>query len=68
VELMTDGQTNPEIFPFYAERLKEVGFLLIVARKESTGFVFNRLWAAIKRKCLTIWSEGVSSLEELDTV
>jgi 3-hydroxyacyl-CoA dehydrogenase len=68
VELMTDGQTNPEIFPFYAERLKEVGFLPIVARKESTGFVFNRLWAAIKRECLTILSEGVSSPEELDAV
>ena len=68
VELMTDGQTYPEIFPFYVERLKEVGFLPIVARKESTGFVFNRLWAAIKRECLTILSEGVSSPEELDAV
>lgn len=68
VELMTDGETDPEIFPFYVERLREVGFSPIVARKESTGFVFNRLWAAIKRESLTILSEGVSTPEELDAV
>jgi 3-hydroxyacyl-CoA dehydrogenase len=68
VELMTDGETDPKIFPFYVERLKEVGFSPIVARKESTGFVFNRVWAAIKRECLTVLYEGVSTPEELDNV
>lgn len=68
VELMTDGFTDKEIFPFYVERLKECGMSPIVARKESTGFVFNRVWAAIKRECLTILSEGVSTPEELDRV
>lgn len=68
VELMTDGHTDPKIFPFYVERLKECGMSPLVARKESTGFVFNRVWAAIKRECLTILSEGVSTPEELDQV
>jgi 3-hydroxyacyl-CoA dehydrogenase len=68
VELMTDGETDPEIFPFYVERLKEIGFSPIVARKESNGFVFNRVRAAIKRKCLTVLYEGVSTPEELDNV
>ncbi|TAQ85330.1 hypothetical protein B7494_g6338 [Chlorociboria aeruginascens] len=68
VELMTDGETDEDIFPFYVERLKEVGMSPIVARKESTGFVFNRVWAAIKRECLTILAEGVSVPEELDRV
>lgn len=68
VELMTDGQTDEDLFPFYVERLKEVGMHPIVAQKESTGFVFNRVWAAIKRECLTILSEGVSTPEELDRV
>jgi 3-hydroxyacyl-CoA dehydrogenase len=68
VELMTDGQTDPEIFPFYVERLREVGMHPIVAKRESTGFVFNRVWAAIKREFLTILAEGVSTPEELDRV
>ncbi|MCJ1400021.1 hypothetical protein MMC11_003224 [Xylographa trunciseda] len=68
VELMTDGETSPEIFPFLVERLRGIGMHPIVARKESTGFVFNRLWAAIKREVLTILAEGVSVPEELDAV
>lgn len=68
VELMTDGETDEDIFPFYVERLREVGMFPIVARKESTGFIFNRIWAAIKRECLMVLAEGVSTPEELDTV
>jgi 3-hydroxyacyl-CoA dehydrogenase len=68
VELMTDGQTDEDLFPFYVERLKEVGMHPIVAQRESTGFVFNRMWAAIKREALTILSEEVSTPEELDRV
>ncbi|OHE94365.1 3-hydroxyacyl-CoA dehydrogenase [Colletotrichum orchidophilum] len=68
VELMTDGFTRPEIFPFMTERQKEVGTRPFTARKESTGFVFNRLWAAIKRETLSILAEGVSSPEEIDTL
>lgn len=68
IELMTDGQSDEAIFPFLVERLKAIGYHPIVARKESTGFVINRLWAAIKRETLTILSEGVSVPEELDSV
>jgi 3-hydroxyacyl-CoA dehydrogenase len=68
VELMTDGYTNPELLPFYAERLREVGMHPIIARKESTGFMFNRVWAAIKRECLMVLAEEVSTPEELDQV
>lgn len=68
VELMTDGFTDEAVIPFYVERLKECGMSPIVARKESTGFVFNRIWAAIKRECLTVLSEGVTTPEELDRV
>ncbi|KAI9650425.1 hypothetical protein NHQ30_000439 [Ciborinia camelliae] len=68
VELMTDGETAEEVFPWYVQRLREVGLHPIVARKESTGFVFNRVWASIKRECLMILAEGVSTPEELDSV
>lgn len=68
VELMTDGYTADNIFPFLVERSKEAGTLPYVARKESTGFIFNRLWAAIKRETLNILAEGVSVPEEIDSM
>ncbi|KAL4961860.1 putative 3-hydroxyacyl-CoA dehydrogenase [Aspergillus stella-maris] len=68
VELMTDGFTAPGIFPFMVERSKEAGTIPYVARKESTGFIFNRLWAAIKRETLTIMAEGISVPEEIDAI
>lgn len=68
VELMTDGKTEPAIFPWLEERHKEAGLHPIVAMKESTGFVFNRIWAAIKREVLKVIYEGVSTPDQIDKV
>lgn len=68
VELMTDGHTGEGIFPFLVERSKEAALIPYVARKESTGFIFNRLWAAVKREVLAILAEGVSVPEEIDSM
>lgn len=68
VELMTDGFTHEAIFPFMVERCREGATSPYVARKQSTGFIFNRLWAAVKREVLTILSEGVSVPEEIDAM
>jgi 3-hydroxyacyl-CoA dehydrogenase len=66
VELMTDGETDEAIFPFLYEKLEGIKFHPYVARKESTGFIYNRLWAAIKREVLNILAEGVSTPEEIE--
>lgn len=68
VELMTDGYTAEGISAFMVERSKEVGTQPYVARKESTGFIFNRMWAAVKREALTIMAEGVSDPTEIDSL
>ncbi|GKZ19773.1 hypothetical protein AbraIFM66951_010810 [Aspergillus brasiliensis] len=68
VELMTDGYTEPSILQFMAERSKEVATKPYIARKESTGFIFNRLWAAVKRETLTILAEEVSTPTEIDSL
>ncbi|KAL1596389.1 hypothetical protein SLS60_009035 [Paraconiothyrium brasiliense] len=68
VELMTCGVTTTAIFDFLADRLRETGAMPYVAQKESTGFIFNRLWAAVKRETLAILSEGVSTPEEIDAL
>ncbi|WXC60362.1 hypothetical protein SNK03_006228 [Fusarium graminearum] len=66
VELMTDGETHESIFPFLYMKLEEIKFHPYVARKESTGFIYDRLWAAIKREVLNILAEGVSTPEEIE--
>ncbi|KAF4973426.1 hypothetical protein FSARC_251 [Fusarium sarcochroum] len=66
IELMTDGETDGRIFPFLVEKIEEIRFHPYVARKESTGFIYNRLWAAIKREVLNILAEDVSTPEEIE--
>lgn len=68
VELMTDGHTTPELIDFVKERHEDAGLHPIVALKESTGFVFNRIWAAIKRETIKVLQEGVSTPAEIDRV
>lgn len=68
VELMTDGRTDPGIFPYLTEQLKIAGLHPITALRESTGFVFNRIWAAIKRESIKVLMEGVSTPSEIDRV
>ena len=68
VELMTSGHTDPGIFPFLADRLKEAGLHPLVAMRESTGFILNRIWAAIKREVLSVLAEGVATPETIDSM
>ncbi|KAJ5432323.1 3-hydroxyacyl-CoA dehydrogenase-like protein LAM1 [Penicillium daleae] len=66
VEMMTCGETDPQIFSYLEDVMGECGLLPVTARRESTGFIFNRLWAAVKREIMNILSEGVSDPSEID--
>ncbi|KAJ6035396.1 hypothetical protein N7460_009571 [Penicillium canescens] len=66
VELMTCGETKTELFGELSEVLNKCGMVPVTARRESTGFIFNRLWASIKREILFILAEDVSTAEEID--
>lgn len=68
VELMSCGQTDPAVIPFLAELLPGYGLTPYVVRRESMGFIFNRIWAAIKRETLSVVAEGVASPEEIDAI
>ncbi|CAG8076506.1 unnamed protein product [Penicillium nalgiovense] len=68
VELMTNGCTAPNIFPFLNKRMEEAGLSVYVAKKESTGFIHNRVWAAIKRELLKVVSEGVADPKTADDI
>ena len=67
VEIMTSGSTREDIFPFLEQQFYLSGMMPLKVRRESTGFIVNRVWAAIKRECLMVLSEGVASPAELDS-
>ncbi|THW20069.1 3-hydroxyacyl-CoA dehydrogenase [Aureobasidium pullulans] len=56
----------PPVNQWLSDRHAEAGLSPYIAVKESTGFIFNRIWAAIKRECLMVLAEGVSTPEQLD--
>lgn len=68
LELMTCGFTDQAIFPFLMEQATSVGFIAIQAKVECTGFIFNRIWAAIKRESLMVMAEGVARPDEIDSL
>lgn len=68
LELMSCRHTDPEIISFMLEQARSVGFIPIHARVESTGFIFNRIWAAIKREALHVMADGVAEPEEIDAL
>ncbi len=59
LELMTDGHTDERIFDLLTDELPKYGFVAAAARKESVGFIINRVWAALKRESLAVVAEGV---------
>ncbi|WP_209326211.1 3-hydroxyacyl-CoA dehydrogenase family protein [Brevibacterium renqingii] len=68
VELMSDGATDETIIELLVEELPRFGIMPFVAHKESTGFIFNRIWAAIKRESLAVVADGVSTPEDVDAI
>jgi 3-hydroxybutyryl-CoA dehydrogenase len=68
VELMSCGKTDPAIVDFLMERLPLYGLVPFRVQRESVGFIFNRIWAAIKRESLSVVEEGVAELEDIDTM
>lgn len=68
VELMSSGVTAEAIFPFLSAQMTSVGLrpMTLPLHVQSTGLVFNRIWAAIKRETLAVLEEGVSKPADVD--
>ena len=66
VDLMSDGETDRGLLDTLLRVLPEFGVYPFEARRESTGFIFNRIWAAIKRESLAVVAEGVARPEDVD--
>ncbi len=70
VELMSSGQTDAGVFALVAREMAGVGLRPVVlpAAAQSDGFVFNRVWAAVKRESLAVLAEGVAWPADLDAL
>ncbi len=66
VDVMSCGKTDRDVLDFVLATLPRYGLYPFEARRESTGFIFNRVWAAVKRECLEVVAEGVSTPQEVD--
>ena len=66
LDLMSDGETDRGLLDTLLTVLPEFGVHPFEARKECTGFIFNRVWAAIKRESLAVVAEGVAHPEDVD--
>ena len=66
VDVMSCGQTDRQVIDFVKATLPQFGLYPFEARRESTGFIFNRVWAAVKRESLEVVAEGVSTPQDVD--
>ena len=70
VEVMSSGETQGAIFSFLPGQMRRVGFAPVVVPRgvQSSGFVFNRIWAACKRETLAVLAEGVAKPADIDAL
>jgi 3-hydroxybutyryl-CoA dehydrogenase len=68
VELMSCGRTDEGIIEALMERLPRYGLVPFHVRQQSIGFIFNRIWAAIKREALMVVAEGAATHDEVDRI
>lgn len=68
VELMSCGVTDDSVLSEASDLLKACEFRPFICRDESFGFIFNRVWAAIKRESLRVVAEGVAEPDDVDSL
>ena len=66
VELMRGAATSDETVGRVGRFARSVGLTPLMVQKESTGFLFNRVWRAIKRETLHLVDEGVATVDDVD--
>ena len=67
VDIMRGSQTNDETFEVGKKWIEDIKCEPLVVKKECLGFVFNRVWHAVKKECLKIWDGGYADKETVDT-
>jgi 3-hydroxybutyryl-CoA dehydrogenase len=66
VELMRGSSTSDEVMEKARVFCRSIGLYPLMVLRESTGFIFNRVWRAVKKECLRVVDQGVASFEDVD--
>ncbi|MCP4781963.1 MAG: 3-hydroxyacyl-CoA dehydrogenase family protein [Fuerstiella sp.] len=66
VELMRGLVTSDATLAAVQSFMRSIGVLPVLVRKESTGFIFNRIWRAVKKEALKVVDQGIASVEDVD--
>jgi len=66
VDLMGGTETSAETLDRAREWIEGIGCLPLVVKKECMGFLFNRIWRAVKRESLRSWAEGHADYKDID--
>lgn len=67
VEIMPGEATSPETLRIVKELMKKIGKKPVVLKKETPGFIGNRLQFALLREALHIVDSDIASKEDVDT-
>jgi 3-hydroxypropionate dehydrogenase (NADP+) len=67
VEIVGGGQTSPETVQIASDLMLKLGKVPVRLKKEVSGYIVNRLQAAILREAMDLVVTGVASAEEVDT-
>ncbi|MHA1471984.1 MAG: 3-hydroxyacyl-CoA dehydrogenase family protein [Promethearchaeota archaeon] len=65
-DIMRGTKTSDDTFERGKKWLESIDITPLIVKKECYGFVFNRVWRAIKKEVLKIWAGGYADLEEID--
>ena len=66
VEVGPGSHTRPEVLDALTQFARAIKILPLRVQKESTGFVFNRVWRAVKKEAMRVADSGVASIEDID--
>lgn len=65
-DIARGSKTSDQTFEQGKKWIESIEITPLVLKKECLGFVFNRVWRAIKKECLKIWAGGYADIETVD--
>ena len=66
VEIGGGSRTRADVLDALTAFARAIQILPLRVRKESAGFVFNRVWRAVKKEAMRVADSGVASIEDID--
>ena len=66
VEVGGGSCTRADVLDALADFARRIGILPLRVRRESTGFLFNRVWRAVKKEVMKVADSGVATVEDID--